>query len=323
MELNNSMGTYKNLIRHATLAANGHNAQPWRFSVNDGRIQIRPDMKRRLPVVDPQDREMWISLGCALENLLIAAHQAGYATEVTYPESRDLIEVNLKDGKPVESDLFAAITNRQNTRSAYDGTPIKSADFERLQSLPVETGISLRFLNSPDDMELTASFISQGTLLQYGDKSFIDELVAWLRFNKKEALAGRDGLYSRCSGNPDVPRFIGRLFVTGTKPQQQADADIKKLMSSAGAVVIASAAEDKAAWVRTGQVYERLALTMTALGIKSAFLNQPIEIADVRSKFQQALGLDTARPQLLVRYGYAPAMVSSLRRPVEEVIEYA
>jgi len=102
-------------------------------------------------------------------------------------------------------------------------------------------------------------------------------------------------------------------------PQQQADADAKKLRSSAGAVVIAATADGKAAWVRTGQVYERLALQMTALNLKSALLNQPIEVAALRGQFQSALGLGAA-PQLLIRFGYANAMPRSLRRPVEAVL---
>ncbi len=67
-------------------------------------------------------------------------------------------------------------------------------------------------------------------------------------------------------------------------------------------------------------VYERLALQMTALDIKSAVLNQPIEVAELRSQFQSALGLGKAAPQLLVRYGYAAALPRSLRRSVEEVV---
>jgi hypothetical protein len=98
------------------------------------------------------------------------------------------------------------------------------------------------------------------------------------------------------------------------------DTDAKKLRSSSGAVVIASASEDKTAWVRTGQVYERLALTMTSLNIKSAFLNQPIEVANLRSEFQSALGLGASLPQLLLRFGYADALPPSLRRPVEDVL---
>ena len=129
-----------------------------------------------------------------------------------------------------------------------------------------------------------------------------------------------DGLYSVCSGNPEVPGWLGRMFVAGTKPQQQADADVKKLRSSSAAVLIASETEDKSTWVRTGQVYERLALQTTALGIKSAFLNQPIEVSELRSQFQSALGLGTSLPQLLVRFGYADALPRSLRRPVDQVL---
>jgi len=96
--------------------------------------------------------------------------------------------------------------------------------------------------------------------------------------------------------------------------------DAEKLRSSPGAVVIASESDGKTAWVRTGQVYERMALTLTALNIKSAFLNQPIEVAAVRGQFQRAIGLGSALPQLLVRYGYAAAMPRSLRRPIEQVM---
>jgi len=114
--------------------------------------------------------------------------------------------------------------------------------------------------------------------------------------------------------------WLGQIFVSGAKPEQQADADAKKLRSSPAAVVIASASEDRTSWVRTGQVYERLALKTTSLNVKSAFLNQPIEVADVRRQFQSALGLGTFMPQLLVRLGYAEAMPRSLRRPVKEVL---
>ena len=99
--------------------------------------------------------------------------------------------------------------------------------------------------------------------------------------------------------------------------------DANKLRSSSGAIVIASSAEDKTAWVRTGQVYERLALQMTALDIKSALLNQPIEVAGLRAQFQRAMGLGADQPQLLLRFGYANAMPRSVRRPVEQVLVQA
>lgn len=308
------------LVRYATLAANGHNTQPWTFTINDNSIEIQPDYSRRLSVVDPNDRELWLSLGCALENLLIAARAIGYATEVTYPDTGEVIRVGLIEDTPQASKLFDAIPLRQNTRSEYDGQPVTSTDFDRMQKVGLEPNVTLHFVTQSNELETVLEYVNQGNVTQYSDKAFVNELIHWLRFNKREALASLDGLYSRCSGNPEVPRWLGQMFVSGGKPQQEADVDAKKLRSSSGAVVIASTSDDKTTWVRTGQVYERLALTLTSLEIKSAFLNQPIEVTDLRSQFQSAMGLGAALPQLLVRFGYADAMPRSLRRPVEQVL---
>lgn len=308
------------MIRYATLAANGHNTQPWKFAVRQDGIEIHPDYSRHLPMVDPEHRELWISLGCALENLLLAARAAGYAAEVTYPEADERIQVRLTADAPQASPRFDAIPLRQTTRSLYDGRRVPTADLDSIQSLPQEPGVSLRLLTAPTEIETALAYVNEGNLRQYADRAFVDELIDWLRFNKQEALGTLDGLYARCSGNPAVPRWLGRMFVGGTQPQQQADADAAKFRSSAGAVVIATDADDRAAWVRAGQVYERLALQMTALNIKSALLNQPIEVAELRSQFQGALALNAAQPQLLMRFGYAKALPRSLRRPVQQVL---
>lgn len=310
----------RDLIHYATLAANGHNTQPWKFAIRENVIEIHPDYSRELTVVDPDHRELWISLGCALENLLLAARATGYAAEVAYPDSADVIRVNLTSDMPQPNPLFDSIPVRQNTRTEYDGRPIPASDLDRILSLPIEQGVSLRFVTATNELETLVEYVNQGNLSQYADAAFVDELIEWLRFNKKDALVAMDGLYSVCSGNPEVPGWLGRMFVAGTKPGQQADVDAKKLRSSSAAVVIASETEDKSAWVRTGQVYERLALQTTALGIKSAFLNQPIEVSELRSQFQSAVGLGASLPQLLIRFGYADPLSRSLRRPVDAVL---
>jgi hypothetical protein len=232
----------------------------------------------------------------------------------------DFINIRLTADTAQHSPLFDAIPLRQNTRSVYDGQRIKIGDLDQIQALPLESGIGLRFVTNATELETMLEYVNQGNLSQYADRAFVNELILWLRFNKREALASLDGLYSGSSGNPEVPRWLGRMFVAATKPQQQADADARKLRSSPGAVVLASESDDRVAWVRAGQVYERMALTITSLNIKSALLNQPIEVAALRSQFQSAMGLGASHPQLLVRFGYADPMPRSLRRPVEQVL---
>lgn len=310
----------RELVRYATLAANGHNTQPWRFAIKKDAISIYPDLSRRVPVVDPADRELWISLGCALENLVVAARALGYAPEVSYPEGEEAIHVQLPPAVAHGDRLFDAIPLRQTTRSDYDGQPLPLAALRQIEALPSEPGVALQVLTGRADRETVLEYVNQGNLRQYADPAYVEELMAWLRFTKREALTRLDGLFSRCSGNPEVPRWLGQRFVVTTTPQQQADADARKLRSSPAAVVISSTADTKAAWVRTGQVFERLALTTTALTIKSALLNQPIEVPNLRAQFQRAMGLGSMLPQLVVRLGYADALARSPRRPVEHVI---
>lgn len=87
-------------------------------------------------------------------------------------------------------------------------------------------------MTNPPERETVLEYVQQGNLAQYADQAFLDELMVWLRFNKKETLASRDGLYARGSGNPEVPHWLGQRFVAGLKPQQQADADAQKLRGS-------------------------------------------------------------------------------------------
>jgi hypothetical protein len=77
---------------------------------------------------------------------------------------------------------------------------------------------------------------------------------------------------------------------------------------------------DKAQWVDVGRCYERFALQATALGIRNAFLNQPVEVALVRPPFAAAVGLSGQRPDLVVRFGRGPTLPPSLRRPVESIL---
>jgi len=107
------------------------------------------------------------------------------------------------------------------------------------------------------------------------------------------------------------------LFFTA---KNENDKYAKQIRSSAGIAVFVSEKNDKEHWVETGRCYERFALQATALGIKNAFLNQPVEVSALRPQFASSLGIGDRRPDLVVRFGYGSETPRSLRRPLDQVI---
>jgi hypothetical protein len=128
-------------------------------------------------------------------------------------------------------------------------------------------------------------------------------------------------LYSGTTGNPTIPTWLGELaFGWFFTPKSENDKYVRQIRSSAGIAIFVGQSADKAHWVEVGRCYERFALQATALGIRNALLNQPVEVQAVRPQFAGALGLTDQRPDLVVRFGRGPTMQSSLRRPVQAVL---
>lgn len=309
------------LVRYATLAANSHNTQPWRFAAKDGAVTILPDPSRRTPVVDPDDHHLFVSLGCAAENLSIAAEARGRRATVGFDPAGDgSVAIALESGPAAETPLFVAIPERQCTRSEYDGRAVPAEDLARIEEAARVDGVDLVLISDPARMAAVLDYVVAGNTRQVEDPAFVAELSEWLRFNAAHAAATRDGLYSASSGNPTSPAWLGRLlfpwiFSAGSENDRYS----RQIRSSAGIAVFVAREEGKAGWVSVGRSYQRFALQATALGIRNAFVNQPVEVPAVRAEFAAWLGMGR-RPDLVVRYGYAPPMPRSLRRPVTDVM---
>ncbi|MDD2880458.1 MAG: Tat pathway signal protein [Rhodoferax sp.] len=313
----------RELVRLATLAPSSHNTQCWQFALDtSGRsITIQPDLSRRCPAVDPDDHHVFVSLGCATENLVQAALAHGLQDSAQFDAVRDVIRVVLEPTRAKTSTLFTAIPERQCTRGDYDGQPLSSEELAMLHRAGSSDTVRLLLLTDRPAMEQALDYVIQGNTAQMADAAFVKELKAWIRFNGAEAVRTRDGLYSLTSGNPNIPSWIGDVaFRWIFTPKAENDKYAQQVRSSAGIAVFVGLAADRAHWVEVGRCYERFALQATALGIRNAFLNQPVEVAALRPPFAAALGLTEQRPDLVVRFGRGPALPCSLRRPVEAVL---
>ena len=312
----------RELVRFATLAANSHNTQPWTFAVGDNEITVAPDFHRRCPAVDPDDHHLFASLGCAVENLAHAA--AAFGLKATTTLIGDRLVTGLEPAPPVRSPLFEAITVRQSTRAKYDGKPVSSDSIRLLENAGREPGVSLIIMTDRARVSNVVDYVLQGNSAQMRDAAFMAELKSWLRFSEADAVARMDGLFSRASGNPALPAWLARpllrlLFTEDRENKKYRD----HIESSAGIAVFISEADDRAHWVAAGRACQRFGLQATALGLKYAFINQPVEVPALRSQFASYLGLDGRRPDIVLRFGVGPELPRSLRRPPEQVMSRA
>ncbi|MCP5425289.1 MAG: nitroreductase family protein [Gammaproteobacteria bacterium] len=312
----------KELVRYATLAANSHNTQPWRFALAGNRITIYPDFARRCPIVDPDDHHLFISLGCAAENLVQAAAAYGLSAAVSFnPATQGAIEIDLANMAPRRSALFEAIPTRQCTRAEYNGKPVPTAQLDLLGGTGEYFDVSAFLLTDKRRIESVLAYVLAGNSAQISDAAFIRELTHWMRFNAASAARWRDGLYSAASGNPQLPDWLGRMLLRVALTESgQNDLYRRQVRSSSGVIAFIGSREDKAGWTDVGRCCQRFMLQATALGIQQAFINQPIEVPAVRKQFSTYLGVGDRRVDLMLRFGYGPIMPRSLRRPPERVI---
>lgn len=236
----------RELVRYATLAPSSHNTQCWKFGVEPQAIAILPDLARRCPAVDPDDHHLFVSLGCAAENLSQAAHAHGLAAHASFDAARDALRVALEPTAAQATALFQAIPQRQSTRAEYDGRPLSSDELRTLEQAAAGDGVQLILLTGKPALEKALEYVVQGNSAQMNDPAFVDELKAWIRFSASDAVRLGDGLYGASSGNPTVPAWLGRLmFGVFFTEKGENDKYARHVRSSAGIAVFVGPADDK------------------------------------------------------------------------------
>jgi hypothetical protein len=310
------------LIRYATLAASSHNTQPWRFRIGGRRIDILPDLARRTPAVDPDDHHLFASLGCAAENLALAAGTRGRPGDISFDPTNDGAVAFAFGGTASQSSaLVEAIPIRQSTRADYDGRPVRAADLRTLAATATIAGVDLVLITDRPQIDRVRDLVLAGNSAQIGDAAFVKELKNWLRFSPRQAIETGDGLFSASTGNPTLPAWLGpRMFDMVFEADAENEKYARQIRSSAGIAIFVSARDDKEHWVRAGRACQRFALQAMALGLKHAFINQPVEVAALRPDLAAVVGLPGRRPDIVMRFGYGAALPFSARRPVEAVL---
>jgi nitroreductase len=304
------------LLRYATLAANGHNTQPWRFQFLGQRVAILPDWSKRTPVVDPDDHHLFVSLGCAAENLAIAAAARGKPGEIRFEAANNTAVIfDYAEGPRAVTPLFEAIPRRQSTRAVYDGRPVSRADLHSLSTAATLVGVDTVLIADRPTINKVRDLVIAGNAAQMTDGAFVGELKDWVRFNP------RDGLFSASSGNPTLPGWLAPfMFDMAFQTRTENDKYARHIDSSAGVAVFFAAHANPEHWVLVGRACQRFALQATAIGVKTAFINQPAEVPQLRPEMAALAGLPGRRPSIIMRFGYGPELPFSPRRVPQVVV---
>jgi len=83
--------------------------------------------------------------------------------------------------------------------------------------------------------------------------------------------------------------------------------------------VLWTPADDAVTWMNTGQALESVLLHARAEGLSASFLNQPIEVPELRAQLATTLGL-AGYPQIVLRLGYAEDVPPAPRRTLREML---
>lgn len=328
----------KFMLSYAILAPSSHNTQPWLFKImGDNTIELHADRTRGLPLVDPVDRELTISCGGALSHLLIAIRHFGYAYELElFPDSnnKDLLSRIIVDDRKEpnieENSFFEAITKRRTNRLEFEDRELDESLISRLKSDVTTdkevaegggTGVSvwLYITKEEDKKNSLADLIAEGDRTQLSDKRFRRELASWIHSNRSHS---KDGIPGYAFGYNDIMSHMGpfvlRTFDIG---KGQAAKDRELAAGSPALAILGTRSDEPMDWLKTGMALSRMLLAAQTENVWSSFLNQPIEVPELRPKVQELVkGKEKGFIQILLRMGYGKDVKPTPRRPVEDVL---
>jgi hypothetical protein len=305
-------------INFAVLAPSIHNSQPWLFTLLDDSIELYADRSRLLTASDPDGREMLISCGAALTNLVVAIQYFGYEVSVQYlpDQARPDLLARIRVGRTrqpdhVDDSMFRSIRRRRSIRRPFQPRPVPRELQRRLIWIAMEYGCWLYFVESSEDRERISGLVEQAHQQQLSNVAYQAERAAWIGL----------GDPSRRNGNSaPSPLDWETMGVRNVDSGQHWLLRDRELLRASPAVfVLGTGGDTPMEWIQAGEALQRMLLRAEMEGVSASFLNQPIQIADLRAELQQITGR-SGPPQLLIRMGYATGSEPTSRRPVSEVL---
>jgi hypothetical protein len=325
-------------FRHAILAPNPHNRQPWQIRLvgRDDAI-ITCDLDRRLPQTDPYDRQITMGFGCFLELARIAAAERGYRMDTTlFPDGEPQPRLTaaaiarlrfVAEPKTVRDPLYSVIAKRRSSKVPFDmarkidpamiaglaqqntGAPIVAASAEPAvvkdirdltwRAWMIEAVTPRTWMESVDLMRIGRAEIEANP----------DGIALGGAFIEALALAGQ--INRKALGDPTSTAFKG-----------SADRYKPMLEQTPAYLWISTLGNTRADQIAAGRMYVRANLEVTVLGLNMHPVSQALqefpEMAAELDALHRKLGVKApGRIQMLARLGYGATVNATVRWPLE------
>jgi nitroreductase len=314
------------ILRFAVLAPSTHNTQPWKFALTPDGIGVFADYGRRLPTVDPHNRELLMSVGAAVYTIRVAANRFGLPAQVRYNYSGDseqplaVVRLESHERRPVDEEmltLFPEIIQRHTNRKPFLHSRIPASVLDLVRGMRMGSGAAVMVSTDGRLNEQVADMVAAAERLQFSNPSFRADWGAWVRGADSGEVDGipGDALGLNAFSTLLAPWAV-RTFHLGN---HQAAKD-RNLCVEAPALVVVTGDDIVPHWLEAGELLQKLLLTLTREGLHQSYFNMPVHVPELRERLRALLGMP-GLPQAILRVGYClAAPVLTPRRPLRDVI---
>lgn len=321
------------LCEAGVLAPSPKNSQPWVFQISKDKILVLADLDRSVGKLDPTRHQLFMAIGCAIENMILAARAQGYTPRISLSLGPDsgineksglilVAEISFASGKAERSQLYQAVATRHTNRSVHDlgrGIPGNIiGELMRVGNTPASR--LFLFRGRKHKNRLLREMTLEATRVLASDRDIISENWKWMRWSREEVTKFRDGIDLNSLGITMI-----ELPLTKMLPRPSAEEFNETWMASTsdrinqsnymGVFAIPESEHNARSAISTGRVWQRLNLLATTHGLAIHPVNQLVTVLEGGSLWKAPYFSEQMQRRIMEAPGWVPAIVFRLGYP--------
>lgn len=308
------------LVLLSSLAPSAHNTQPWLFKIEANAISINPNFDRKLPYSDKANRQLFISLGTAIENLIIASEAYQLPVHFNLDSNSGVFKAvyeNL-DPQSINHEALQSLVDRHTNRLPFESKVISQEILRGFQE-EAEQDINVHFIEDENQQKLLRQVVEDSIEDAFKDKKFTNELSHWIKPSNEKY---RDGMPGYTILVPKLFSYLLPFLIRHTDLRKMQKKMHNDWLINAPVYGIITSREDNISdWEKCGMTFEKIAVAAERIGLRLGVIGAPIETGDHYKGIQQVIGTHD-RPLMFFRMGYGKRMPhNSPRLDLSEIIQ--